>query len=56
MFNTLGNLLHDPPAAVVAPDFENRRIVQLSGIAGTNPIPAEKTLDYSLFNPPVNAR
>lgn len=35
MFNTLGNLLHDPHAAVVAPDFENRRIVQLSGTATT---------------------
>jgi predicted pyridoxine 5'-phosphate oxidase superfamily flavin-nucleotide-binding protein len=35
MFNTLGNLLHDPHAAVVVPDFENHRIVQLSGTAAT---------------------
>jgi uncharacterized protein len=33
MFNTVGNLLHDPQAGVVIPDFERRKIVQLTGSA-----------------------
>ena len=33
MFNTLGNLLHDPRAGVVIPDFARHRVLQLTGTA-----------------------
>jgi hypothetical protein len=33
MFNTLGNLLHDPHAGVVIPDFTRNRVVQVTGRA-----------------------
>ncbi len=33
MFNTLGNLALNPAAGLVFPDFENRRILQLTGTA-----------------------
>ena len=33
MFNTLGNLAVNPNAGLVFPDFENRRILQLTGTA-----------------------
>ena len=33
MFNTLGNLLHDPNAGVVIPDFIRNRVVQVTGQA-----------------------
>jgi predicted pyridoxine 5'-phosphate oxidase superfamily flavin-nucleotide-binding protein len=35
MFNTVGNLLQDPHAGVVIPDFGRRKIVQLTGTAET---------------------
>ena len=33
MFNTLGNLALNPNAGLVFPDFENRRVLQLTGTA-----------------------
>ena len=33
MFNTLGNLALNPHAGLVFPDFENRRLLQLTGTA-----------------------
>lgn len=33
MFNTLGNLAVNPAAGLVFPDFENRRVLQLTGTA-----------------------
>lgn len=33
MFNTLGNLALNPHAGLVIPDFENRRVLQLTGTA-----------------------
>jgi uncharacterized protein len=33
MFNTLGNLLHDPHAGLVVPNFARNRVVQVTGTA-----------------------
>jgi hypothetical protein len=33
MFNTLGNLAVNPNAGLLFPDFENRRVLQLTGTA-----------------------
>lgn len=44
MFNTLGNLVHDPHAGLVLADFPRHRIVQLTGTAQTlwdQPDPAQ---------------
>jgi hypothetical protein len=35
MFNTLGNLVHNPEAGVAIPDFERGRVLQLTGRAVT---------------------
>lgn len=35
MFNTLGNLVHDPQAGIVMVDFERGRVVQMTGRAVT---------------------
>jgi predicted pyridoxine 5'-phosphate oxidase superfamily flavin-nucleotide-binding protein len=46
MFNTLGNLVHNPEAGLAIPDFERGRILQLTGSAVTlwdQSDPANKT-------------
>jgi hypothetical protein len=35
MYNTLGNLLQDPHAGIVIPDFQCGRVLQLTGTAET---------------------
>jgi predicted pyridoxine 5'-phosphate oxidase superfamily flavin-nucleotide-binding protein len=35
MYNTLGNLLQDPRAGIVIPDFQRARVLQLTGAAET---------------------
>ena len=35
MFNTLGNLVHNPEAGLAIPDFQRSRVLQLTGRAVT---------------------